>query len=321
MNDKQPESYCDWITEDGIGELSCRMRLIDSGNYTCVARQLNRTIESVPTVVKVTGNVCKEGYFNEVGKRKMCLKCVCSGVSSLCHAADLYRWNYTMAMNDWKMKYATVVNLLSSKFKIYDHFEQVPKNTTPYYFLPFRFIRYQVGSYGEQFQYEISVDNSSYSKEEPDIILKGYNTTLLYSHKLRFIPNQSNPVAFRFSEISFIKPDGKRVTREDVMTVLAYIDTFMIRMYPVNGNFMPASTPMVMNASTDLGYHGLGKVTRVEQCRCPHGYRGSSCEWCDFGYDRVQKFSRTGACMPWEWHRAEYEKVSTSTTMRNYHYV
>ncbi|KXJ72648.1 hypothetical protein RP20_CCG017509 [Aedes albopictus] len=322
---KQPEAYCDWITEDGVGQLSCRMRLIDSGNYSCVARQLNRTIETMPTAAKVVGNVCKDGFFNEVGRNKMCIKCFCSGVSTLCHAVDLYRWNYTMAMNDWKMKYATVSELQTVNVKIFDQFKDVPKNVTPYYFLPFRFTRNQVGSYGEQFRYQIQLYNSSYSRIEPDVILKGYNTTLFYFIKQPLLTNQTNPVTFRFHETSFRKPDGRRLTREDLMTVLAYIDTFLIRMYPTRPGdgptFMPSEAPMVMDASTQLGYHGLGKVTRVEECRCPHGYRGTSCELCDFGYHRVMRFLRTGACMPWEWHREEYYKVSTSTTMRNYHYV
>ncbi|EAT48152.1 AAEL000774-PA [Aedes aegypti] len=318
---KQPEAYCDWISEDGIGQLSCRMRLIDSGNYSCVARQLNVTIETTPTAVKVIGNICKDGFFNEVGRKKMCIKCFCSGVSTLCHAVDLYRWNYTMAMNDWKMKYATISDTQTLNTKIFDEFKDVPKNVTPYYFLPFRFTRDQVGSYGEQFRYQILLDNSSYSRDEPDVILQGYNTTLLFFHKPPLLVNQTNQLMFRFHEVNFRKPDGRRPTRDDVMTVLAYIDVFLIRMYPSKGSFAPSEAPIVMDASTQLGYHGLGKVTRIEECRCPHGYRGTSCELCDFGYHRVMRFVRTGACMPWEWHREEYYKVSTTTTMRNYHYV
>lgn len=150
---------------------------------------------------------------------------------------------------------------------------------------------------------------------------QGYNTTLLFFHKPPLLVNQTNQVMFRFHEVNFRKPDGRRPTRDDVMTVLAYIDVFLIRMYPSKGSFAPSEAPIVMDASTQLGYHGLGKVTRIEECRCPHGYRGTSCELCDFGYHRVMRFVRTGACMPWEWHREEYYKVSTTTTMRNYHYV
>ncbi|XP_055528726.1 basement membrane proteoglycan-like [Wyeomyia smithii] len=325
MNGKQPEANCDWVSEDGNGHLSCRMRLIDSGNYSCVARQPKATVESSISIVTVTGNVCRDGYFNQVGTKKTCMKCFCSGVSNLCHAADLFRWNYTMEMNSWKMKYAVVQGLnLNPKqltITVYDKFKDVPPNTAPYYRLPFRFIEYQVGSYGGIIRYKIEIDNTIYRTEDPDIILIGYNTTLLFRNKSQLIIGRSNDVSVLLHEANFRQLDGKRVSRDDLMTVLAYIDTFLIKMYPLNGTYWPAESSFVMDASTQLGYHGLGKVARVEECRCPHGYRGTSCERCDVGYNRVYRFLRTGACMPWEWHRAEYMKVSTTTTMRNYHYV
>ncbi|XP_058828733.1 basement membrane proteoglycan-like [Topomyia yanbarensis] len=326
MNDKQPEANCDWTTEEGVGLLSCRIRLIDSGNYSCVARQPKASLEStVVTHVTVTGNVCKDGFFNEADKRKACIKCFCSGVSSLCHASELYRWNYTMAMNDWRMKYATLQN--SGQFnqelgmKVYDKFTDVPRNTTPYYRLPFKFIEYQVDSYGGLLRYEVQIDSTSYQREDPDVILKGYNTTLLFKYKPQLLTGQLNKIAVLLHEANFRRLDGKKTSRDDLMTVLSYIDTFLIRMYPLGGVYSPASTPLVMDASTKLAYHGLGKMSRVEECRCPHGYRGTSCERCDFGYNRASRYLRSGICMPWEWHRAEYLKVSSSTTMRNYHYV
>ncbi|EDS37079.1 conserved hypothetical protein [Culex quinquefasciatus] len=322
MNGKLPGGDCDWSTEGGVGQLSCRLRLIDAGNYSCTARQPSRReIESRGTMVNVTGNACREGFFSESGKRKLCLKCFCSGVSTLCQAANLYRWNYTMAMNDWKMKYAAVMFSNDTQhldIKSYDKFET---NFTPYYKLPYRFKEYQVGSYDGNLQYEIQVDNTSYSKDQPDIILQGYNATLFYKYKTPLIPGRSNKVVLRIHESNFRHQDGKKASRDDLMIVLAYINLFLIRMYPTNGTYAPSSTDIVMDSSTDLGYHGLGKMDRIEECRCPHGYRGRSCERCDFGYNRANRYLATGICMPWEWHREEYYKVSTSTTMRNYHYV
>ncbi|KAL9704347.1 hypothetical protein quinque_007865 [Culex quinquefasciatus] len=196
MNGKLPGGDCDWSTEGGVGQLSCRLRLIDAGNYSCTARQPSRReIESRGTMVNVTGNACREGYFR-----------------------------------------------------------------------------------------------------------------------------RSNKVVLRIHESNFRHQDGKKASRDDLMIVLAYINLFLVRMYPTNGTYAPSSTDIVMDSSTDLGYHGLGKTNRIEECRCPHGYRGRSCERCDFGYNRANRYLATGICMPWEWHREEYYKVSTSTTMRNYHY-
>nr|XP_049464380.1 probable citrate synthase 2, mitochondrial isoform X1 [Anopheles coluzzii] len=36
MNGKELlDPVCDWVSEDGVGHLACKMRLIDSGNYSC----------------------------------------------------------------------------------------------------------------------------------------------------------------------------------------------------------------------------------------------------------------------------------------------
>lgn len=81
-----------------------------------------------------------------------------------------------MEMNDWKMKYATIRGLnLNPKqlvVNIYDQFKDLPTNSTPYYRLPYKFIEYQVGSYGGFIRYRIEIDSTPFQKEDPDIILK-----------------------------------------------------------------------------------------------------------------------------------------------------
>lgn len=36
----------------------------------------------------------------------------------------------------------------------------------------------------------------------------------------------------------------------------------------------------------------------MEQCACPQGYRGTSCEECDAGYTRVDEGLYLGICEP-----------------------
>ena len=42
---------------------------------------------------------------------------------------------------------------------------------------------------------------------------------------------------------------------------------------------------------------GLGSATLVEECRCPEGYRGLSCEECDYGWHRESSGPWLGRCV------------------------
>lgn len=43
---------------------------------------------------------------------------------------------------------------------------------------------------------------------------------------------------------------------------------------------------------------GQSRAFEVEQCICPVGYRGLSCEDCDFGYTRTGEGLYLGTCEP-----------------------
>lgn len=43
---------------------------------------------------------------------------------------------------------------------------------------------------------------------------------------------------------------------------------------------------------------GQARAIEVEQCACPQGYRGTSCEECDAGYTRVDEGLYLGICEP-----------------------
>uniref|UniRef100_A0A182YCE4 Ig-like domain-containing protein n=1 Tax=Anopheles stephensi TaxID=30069 RepID=A0A182YCE4_ANOST len=282
------DPVCDWVSEAGTGHLSCRMRLIDAGNYSChLAHPLGRVDVTPVTVATVEGNACPKGEFLAgEDTTKQCVKCFCSGVSELCHKAELYRWNYTMAMDDWKMGYATwdgrgAVETVKS-------IKNVASNRSLYYSLPYRFIEYQ-----------------------------GYNRTIIYRKTpSNVIFNQT--LQIKLHESSFTQQNGSSIDRPEFLTVLAYIDRLLIRMRPKNDRFEPSSKSIVMDSASDY-QRRIGKATHVEQCRCPAGFRGTSCERCDFGYNRASVGPPMGLCMPWEWHRKRY--VPKSTTPRAYHYV
>ncbi|XP_050080660.1 basement membrane-specific heparan sulfate proteoglycan core protein-like [Anopheles maculipalpis] len=308
------DPVCDWITEDGTGHLSCRMRLIDTGNYSChLAHPLGMVDVQPVTMAVVEGNPCPKGEFLAGEEHaETCIKCFCSGVSELCHKFELFRWNYTMAMNDWKMGFATWDG--HGPVETVKSIKEFSANRTLYYSLPYRFIEHQVKSYGGYLRIPLASDALD---EIPDVILMGYNRTIVYKK------NPTNTVfnrtlQIKLQESSFIHQNGSSLDRTDFLTVFAYIDRFLIRMRPTNGRFEPSEQSIVMDSASDY-QRGIGHAGHIEQCRCPVGFRGTSCERCDFGYNRAFIGPPMGLCMPWEWHRKRY--VPKSTTPRTYHYV
>lgn len=73
------------------------------------------------------------------------------------------------------------------------------------------------------------------------------------------------------------RPDGMPATREHLMMVLADLDDILIR--------ASYSTEMRSSSISDVSmevavpnYSGLTPALEVEQCRCPPGYQGLSCQ-------------------------------------------
>uniref|UniRef100_A0A182WCY1 Ig-like domain-containing protein n=1 Tax=Anopheles minimus TaxID=112268 RepID=A0A182WCY1_9DIPT len=306
---------CDWVSEDGVGHLACRMRLIDAGNYSChLAHPLGMVNVQPVTVAVVLGNPCPRGQFlaGEDGV-KSCMKCFCSGVSELCHKADIYRWNYTMALNDWKMRYATWDGYGTVEtIKTTDSFTS---NRSLYYSLPYRFIEHQVKSYGGYLHIPMELYESL---GIPQIIIMGYNRSIIYSNNTSDVIHNRRTLKIKLQESNFVHLNGSSIDRAEFLTVLAYIDHFLIQMRPTDGRYAPSEQMLVMDSASDY-QRGLGKAAHIEECRCPAGFRGTSCERCDFGYNRAAIGPPMGLCMSWEWHRARY--VPKSTTPRTYHYV
>ncbi|XP_035787026.1 basement membrane-specific heparan sulfate proteoglycan core protein-like [Anopheles albimanus] len=308
------DSVCDWISElDGTGRLACRMRIIDAGNYSChLTNPLGTLAVQLVTVASVvrSGPRCTRSGWFAPRDSTQCLRCFCSGVSDLCQVADLYRWNYTMALDDWKMRFATW-NGSGQVEKVQD-WSAFPTTRPLYYDLPHRFIEYQAQSYGGFIQYELDSETIV-----PELVLMGYNRTLVC--KVDTNRTANGRARIQLLEDNFRHLNGSAIDRTTLMTVLAYIDRFLIRMQPTGGRYVGNSGMLVMDSASSYS-RGLGKTAYVEECRCPAGFRGPSCERCDFGYDRTFSLGPAmGVCMPWKWHRARY--IPPSTTPRKYHYV
>lgn len=72
-------------------------------------------------------------------------------------------------------------------------------------------------------------------------------------------------------------------SREDFLITLANIDSILIRATVAENTFESYLSDIILDTAVDT-YTGQPRASNVELCRCPAGYRGSSCEACASGY-------------------------------------
>lgn len=71
----------------------------------------------------------------------------------------------------------------------------------------------------------------------------------------------------------------RRASREDILLALANLDAILIRASQSSDTSSTYISDIALDTAVDQ-YTGQGKAIEVENCRCPPGYRGTSCEVC-----------------------------------------
>ncbi|XP_076269824.1 terribly reduced optic lobes isoform X47 [Rhynchophorus ferrugineus] len=317
---------CTMTSKDGLGTLTCvDIQIEDQGAYTCEAISTLGTVMSTDTILEVSDTtVCRPGYFNNEAKTQSeCIKCFCFGHSTTCHSADLFIFEFQPPFATLKMlgvridPYTGVVDIrdepiyqgvepqlelvggsgVRSSLPQYAHLNQI--NVVPYFALPENYHQNQLKSYGGYLKYNVHHSNDGGSITGPDVILTGNGYVLL--HELSSPPeaHRTTPVRVRFFEGDWlIKSENERprpATREEIMMALEDVTNILIKMQYNEGVLNTVLSNIIMESAGSPA-SALGPANYVEQCQCPVGYMGTSCENCAPGYVRHKSGPWLGQC-------------------------
>ncbi|XP_064642804.1 basement membrane-specific heparan sulfate proteoglycan core protein-like isoform X7 [Lineus longissimus] len=252
-------------------------------------------------------DTCKAGHFHLTKENpRGCLQCWCSGQSTKCRSCQQYRSQVRPFFSqDGTSNFALVykndprTTVVLDGFSLngrnkevrYDGFNQIRGSNRLYWRLPPRFSGDKVSSYGGNLKFTVEYENDPrlggdfFSDTDLEII-SGNNR---FHHV--FDPPSSRSRQTEYSivlnERTFKKADGTVPTRLEFLQLLANIDYILIRA----ANHRDMRSTAIKELSMDITVAqntGQHPALMVEECTCPEGYRGLSCELCEQGYQRVE---------------------------------
>ncbi|XP_011864494.1 PREDICTED: basement membrane-specific heparan sulfate proteoglycan core protein isoform X13 [Vollenhovia emeryi] len=312
---------CTTVSTNGTGTLTCPdIEPEDQGAYSCEALNVGGFVFAVPdaiVVVKERGNVCPRGKFNSEAKNaEECISCFCFGVATECRSADLFTYQIPPPFDRHKIVSVETVSTIKIHGDVSNQISQIRPlgrdgvqllesfsndlndYSIPYFALPENYHGSQLKSYGGYLKYSIRHSGNGTPNNAPSVILSGNNYILVHKSEDP-TPDYETEKTVRFFYGDWYKQQGRGevlASREEIMMTLANVDNILIKVkYDDSPQLDVRLTNIVMDTA-DVRNTGLGSASFVEECQCPTGYTGLSCEHCAPGYLRRESGPWLGQC-------------------------
>ncbi|XP_043797110.1 basement membrane-specific heparan sulfate proteoglycan core protein-like isoform X13 [Apis laboriosa] len=312
---------CTMTSINGTGTLTCpNIQPEDQGAYSCEGLNNAGFVFAIPDAIvmvnKSIRDICPKGMFNsEARNPDECISCFCFGVATECHSANLFTYHIPPPMdrhNIIEVKFQPNVQILNditgqisvlrsidrNGVQLYQSELSSTDTELPYFALPETYYGNQLKSYGGYLKYRVRFNGTGIANSAPSVILSGNNYRLVHRGK-QLIPNYDNEEIVRFFQGEWYKQQGWNeipATREDIMMTLENVDNILIKAQYDNSPYLDIRITNIVMDTADVRNTGLGSASYVEECECPSGYSGLSCEQCAPGYLRRQSGPWLGQC-------------------------
>ncbi|XP_041319301.1 basement membrane-specific heparan sulfate proteoglycan core protein isoform X7 [Pyrgilauda ruficollis] len=257
---------------------------------------------------------CAAGTFHlSAANPAGCLPCFCMGLSRSCASSAWHRHQVLLSSEDsaplplanlsGAQLVGAVPHFVSPRELRFDTFRELPRGVH-YWVLPAPFTGDKVTAYGGELRYTVThraPAGAPLLPQHPDVLLQGNG--ILLEHFSSATPPAGVPttVTVPIREGAWRRADGHDATREHLLMALADVDLFMIR---ASYSEQPEESRLA-DVTLDVAVpHATGRppALEVEDCTCPPGYRGASCQDCDTGYTRSSVGLYLGTCEPCQCH-------------------
>ncbi|XP_017562320.2 laminin subunit alpha-1 [Pygocentrus nattereri] len=260
-------------------------------------------------------DLCKQGFYNlQASNPEGCTECFCFGVSDVCESST---WNTSLIVHrdGWLRPsiHSTsvhAVSMIEDNLIIASNATATTGHLSVFsWTAPELFLGNQLTAYGSFLNYSVAYDvsvDSNVDKALPshfDVVVQGNGRTMRQqqSRSVLLNPHREQQVVLEILPRLFVDVHTeRRVQRDELMSVLADVASLRIRAHlnsSVDGVLRLSSVSL---AVADPTSRSSTPAPDVEQCECPWGYSGTSCEYCISGFYRVGGILFGGNCLQCE---------------------
>ncbi|XP_065431033.1 basement membrane-specific heparan sulfate proteoglycan core protein isoform X2 [Chrysemys picta bellii] len=305
-------------SENGHGTLTIRdVKEADQGAYTCEAINARGMVFGIPDGVlslMPRRGPCPEGHFHVEGTSK-CLACFCFGITTACHGTSRYRDQIRLRFDtpdDFKGVNVTtpaqpgMLPLSSTQLQIdptLQEFQLVDLSRRflahdSFWTLPSQFLGNKVDSYGGYLSFKVRYGlarGQSEPVQKSNVVIMGNGQKLIYRVQVPTQPSVVNQRQIHFTEENWQHESGAPVSRETLLLALQNLESILVQTVYDNKMASVGLSDIAMDTTT-MELTSQGVAQGVEECRCPIGYSGLSCERCDARFERVREGPYLGTC-------------------------
>lgn len=239
-----------------------------------------------------------------------CIDCFCTGVSQTCSSSNLYRDTVRATFSPVRNEFALITDYENPEEV--DHFLLTDNNEVSFrgnagdpnvYFwrLPSRFAGNKIASYGGNLNYTIrfvpTPGGSMSRNNAPDVVIRSLNDiTILHYRRDEAAPSISQSYSVPIFEENWERIDGNVVNRAQLLMTLADVSDIFIKSTYTTTTDEAALTQVSLDTASVHNTGSYDRALEVEQCLCPPGHQGLSCEDCAPGYTRSSDGIYLGLC-------------------------